>query len=124
MSSSALTPKFLVDENVRARLAKFIQNQGFDVKLVPKSISDSQVALISKKEKRVLITNDEDFTNYSGDELFALIWLKIPQADPKSLISSFEAIVENFQDFSGIMIILRVMKWDEFKLGEEIKSKN
>ena len=60
---SSLTPnlKFLVDENVRTELSRFLRIQGFDFKLAPKGASDKQLALISKTEKRILVTNDEDF---------------------------------------------------------------
>ena len=65
MSSSASRSelKFLLDENVDARLGKFLKSEGFNVISAPKGFSNGKLAPISKSEKSILITNDEDFTD-------------------------------------------------------------
>ncbi|MEK6860878.1 MAG: DUF5615 family PIN-like protein, partial [Nanoarchaeota archaeon] len=91
----SLTPdlKLLLDENVRIELSRFLKTQGFNFTFAPKGATDKQLALISKKEQRILVTNDEDFQWFTKDEIYSVIWLWIPQNDPKSLISSFKKLI-------------------------------
>lgn len=117
---SSLTPihTFLLDENVRIELFRFLQNRGFDVKLAPKAASDTRLLEISKNEQRILVTNDEDFVGSSTNEVFALIWLRMPQNDPKILIKTFEKLLKDVGNFSGKLFILKPGAWEEFTLGE------
>lgn len=116
MPSSILNHKFIIDENVHHELRSLLQKSGQDVTLAPKSASDSRLAAISKKEKRILITNDQDFFNYSKDELFSFVWLKIKQGDDKSLLRSFEKLLKEFKRFQGRSVILENDKWKDFPL--------
>ena len=126
MSSSTPSPKFkfLLDENVRIDLYKFLQSNGFDIKVAPKGASDSFLASLSKTEKRILITNDEDFADYSDDKIFSVVWLKIPQNNPKSLISSFTKLVNEFNKFSGRLVVLEAENWKDFPLPKDIYYKS
>lgn len=111
--------KFLLDENVRIELAKFLKSKSFDIKFAPKSASDSTLTSISKKEKRILVTNDQDFIDYDKDKIFSLVWLRIPQNDAKLLVESFDKLLREFNDFSGNLIALNPDGWESFPLGEE-----
>ncbi len=57
--------KFLLDENVDHPLASFLSSLDHDVTSIAfdytKSIKDTDVLSIARKEKRILITNDLDF---------------------------------------------------------------
>ena len=53
--------KFLVDENVKLRLAKMLLAAGHDVKLAKRGSSDKEIAVTAKKESRIIITHDNDF---------------------------------------------------------------
>ncbi len=72
--------RFLSDENFRSDVVKFLQNRGHDVKVAPKGSLDRHVAALAKKEKRVLLTNDTDFSislqfppcDYSGILVFRI----------------------------------------------------
>ncbi|MBF0489134.1 MAG: DUF5615 family PIN-like protein [Candidatus Omnitrophica bacterium] len=55
--------QFLSDENFRLDVVEYLENQGHDVKKVSRRSSDSNVASLAKKEKRILLTNDSDFAN-------------------------------------------------------------
>src|SRR3972149_11330311 len=107
-STSNPKPKFLLDENVRIDLYKFLKSSGFDIKVAAKAASDSSLAALSKAEKRIFVTNDEDFSDYPNDRIFSVIWLRIPQNDPKSLISSFTKLINEFNEFSDRLVILEV----------------
>jgi predicted nuclease of predicted toxin-antitoxin system len=58
--------RFLLDESVELRLGRFLRSLGHDVTAIvrdyARSISDIDVLAVAYSEKRVLITNDKDFT--------------------------------------------------------------
>jgi predicted nuclease of predicted toxin-antitoxin system len=62
--------KFLLDENIDARLLPFLQDLGHDVTSVAKDyrygLLDEDVLEMAHQEHRILITNDRDF----GDLIF------------------------------------------------------
>lgn len=113
--------KFLLDENVNRKLFKFLKKNGFDVRLSPVSASDKELAVISIAEKRILVTNDEDITEYSETNIFSVIWLRISQADSDTLIKSFYLLIQQFNKFRGRLIVLEKEKWKEYPLTVEIK---
>ncbi len=119
MPSSTLNLKFLLDENVRIELSRFLKDQSLDYKLAAKGASDKQLATISKVEKRIVITNDEDFQWFTKDRIYCVIWLWIPQNDPKSLISSFKKLISECKDFSGKIITLNPKDWSASPLYEK-----
>lgn len=116
MLSLTPNPRFLLDENVRRDLYRFLISQNFDVKLAPNATSDSKVAQISNLEERILVTNDEDFSDYSKKKVFSVIWLRIPQNDSKALIASFKKILNGCSEFKGRLLILKVNTWQNFPL--------
>lgn len=124
MSASIRIRKFLLDENVHQQLRAFLQSHGLDVKIAPKAVSDKQLAGLSKKEKRILVTNDEDFTTYTSREVFAIIWLRIPQSNTVILISSFEKLIKSNKSLSGKLVILGKVKYEIFSLGKKIKPED
>lgn len=124
MPSSTPNPqslKFLIDENVKIKLAKSLGDQDFDIKLTPKTSSDSIVASLSFKEKRILVTNDEDFQWYSKEEIYSVVWLWIPQNDTQGLINSFKKLIDECTDFAGKIIILEKNEWRSYSLPIIVK---
>jgi len=61
--------RLLADENVRKRLVKVLVESGHDVKKAEKGTKNSALFSLAKKEKRILLTND---TEFSDDELYPL----------------------------------------------------
>ena len=116
LSTPSLPPTFLFDENVRVELARVLKAEGFDVKVVPRSSPDDFAASVSKREERVLVTNDFDFCEYTKDEIFGVIWLRIPQNNPKELIASFGKLLNQLKVFSGRLITLEMSKWTDLPL--------
>jgi predicted nuclease of predicted toxin-antitoxin system len=57
--------RFLLDENVDARLATFLRELGHDVQAIavdyPHALADEDVLAIALSERRVLVTGDQDF---------------------------------------------------------------
>lgn len=120
MSSLILNPKFLLDENVRIELSRFLISKDFDIILAPKSAKDTTLAQLSFKQKYILVTNDEDFCNYSKDKVFAVVWLRIPQNDPKGLLDAFEKLISECKNYTGRLVILEINKWTSSPLSKNI----
>ena len=120
MSSSTPNLRFLIDENVRIELFRLLQAKGFDVKQVIPSSSDKEITRISRKEQRILITNDEDFIKCGKDEIYSFIWLRIPQNDKEGLISSFTKMINECKTYKGNVVVLKPNSWESFPLGEDI----
>ena len=57
-SASRSELRFLLDENVKSRVGKFLESGGFDVLLAPKGFSDGRLADISKTEGLLILTAD------------------------------------------------------------------
>ena len=121
MLLSTPNPRFLLDENVRTGLAQFLKANGFDVASASKSAPDSQLAEISKKEQRILITNDSDFEEYTRNQIHAVILLKIPQNDEESLVSSFKRLITKNENLLGKLVVLKKDGEDVFPLAVEFK---
>ncbi len=117
-SASRSKPKFLLDENVKKELLQFLKSQGYDVISKPKGLTNGRLAAYSKSESRVLVTNDADFTDpllFSREKIFSVVWLQVPQDNPKSLISSFSALLAGFSKLSGLEGQLIVLKENSFE---------
>lgn len=117
MSLSTLTPKFLLDENVRVELLRFLQTEGRDAIRAVKSATDKELAQQSLEQHRVLVTNDEDFSWCAESEIFAVVWLRIPQHDAQSLRNSFAKLLSECAQFNGKLILLKPGGWNEVSLG-------
>lgn len=118
MSLSTHKTKFLLDENVRIELFHFLQDKGYDAVCARKQSTDKELAQLSLQEDRVLVTNDEDFSYYSKSEIFAVVWLRIPQADSRALHDAFVMLMGECDDFSDKLIILETDEWRAVLLGK------
>ena len=112
-------PKFLIDENVKRELLDFLKKEGWDVKTLAKGAKDKTLAQVSKREKRVLVTNDEDFSYYKKSESFSVVLLKIPQSDSENLIVEFEKVLKQVENFGNNLFILRVGNFETVPLEED-----
>lgn len=114
--------KFLLDENVKRRLERFLSSKGFNVTRSPEGISNGELASLSKSEKRVLVTNDSDFTDpvlFPKEKVFSVIWLRIPQNEPESLLKSFSRLLKEKgapEDFEGKLIVLKKEVFEAYPL--------
>lgn len=116
MSSSIPKVRFLLDENVRKELFVFLQKMQISIRVVPKGASDEMVTQISRKEKRIIVTNDQDFSEYPKNTVFSVVWLKIPQNDPQSLVAMFDQLLKECKKFNGKLIVLERNTWKDWPL--------
>ena|ERR1035437_8015147 len=121
MSSSTRLIRFLLDENVRIELGKDLRSQGFNCKFAAKGSSDRVLAELSKKEQRILVTNDADFSIVAAGNIFSVIWLRLPQNNPALLITSFERVLAECKNFQSRIVILEPSGWSNHPLPKEIK---
>jgi predicted nuclease of predicted toxin-antitoxin system len=102
--------KFLLDENVKKELLPFLKKD-FDVIFKPKRLSNGELAELSKSEQRIFVTNDWDFTDkfsYNKETIFSIVWLRIPQDKPESLLREFSKLIDenSSENFEGKFITL------------------
>ncbi len=53
--------KILADENVKAKLVKFLNGTGINTEYAPKSLKNSKLFNYACEQKRILLTHDKDF---------------------------------------------------------------
>lgn len=94
MSSS--TPiRFLLDENVRIELATLLSEREIDFVVAKKASGDKTLASISVAEKRIVVTNDIDFSKMRKGDVFCVVWLRLPQNDPELLLKKFGQMLDD-----------------------------
>lgn len=118
MSSSIPKLRFLLDENVRIELGKWLQAQQFDVKTLPKGTADKMLCSISLKEERLLVTNDTDFSLLPRGKVFAVVWLRVPQKEVDMLVNCFQKCLSECKEFKGHLILIEPKGWRSFPLAE------
>ena len=102
--------KFLADENILTSLVKELRKKGHDVKDIKEEqligISDNILLNLAKKDNRILITFDKDFTNLSAFPLQAhcgVIVLRYKNKHTSSVVPRFctlveSSVIEKFED--------------------------
>jgi predicted nuclease of predicted toxin-antitoxin system len=99
--------KFLLDENIDARLHPFLQERGHDVTSVAKDyyygLVDEDILAMAYQEERIIITNDRDFGElifrqgrpHSGVILFRLTPF---DADIQLRKKRLQHVLDNYSD--------------------------
>mgnify|MGYP001614298404 CR=1 FL=1 len=125
--------RFLLDENVKKELLKFLKSEGYDAAFKPKGLSNGELAAFSKSEQRILVSNDEHFTDplkFPKDKLFSVVWLRVSQGNPGALLKSFSLLLKSKskpEDFEGFLITLKdgdfeaseILSVSEFKFSKK-----
>jgi len=120
MSSSK--SKFLLDENVRIELAEFLKTTGTDAVRVPKGLKNGQIAALSVREGRIVVTNDEDFTAFPKSAIHGVVWLRIPQEAPDVLVRTFSKLLDSGEGFDGRLVMVWPERWEAFPLLIETRA--
>lgn len=103
--------RFLLDENVRVELDTFLKKKGMFVKRLPKGATDKELAIASREEKLVVVTNDEDFLSFPIGQVFATVLLRIPQHDASALFVAFENLLSECTTWESHSIVLHIKEW-------------
>jgi len=113
--------KFVFDENVHHGLFSFLIKLGHDVKLSPKSVTNSEVFNLAIMEERILITRDAHFSNsslYPPSKNFGIWLLRIPPRDLEAQKKSILNLLSQFaraEEFEGKVVILSPEKFEFMK---------
>jgi len=120
MLSSQHTIKFLFDENVKRELFEFLNSERYNAISKPKGLSNGKLAEFSKSEKRVLVTNDEDFLEFNKEQIFSIVWLRIRQEKLESLLRAFSRLLKEIksEDFEGNLVILNEERFEIYPLSK------
>ena len=86
--------RFLSDENVPAKLTRFIASLDHEITAIPASTPDVRIIEKANKEKRVIITLDRDFEILSRTLSFNAILIRIHPPYADSLIESFRNLLK------------------------------
>lgn len=98
--------RFLLDQNVEARIGTVLTDHGHDTSRVgrdyPPGLPDRDVLAIAHREQRILITYDKDFGDlifqhqllHAGVILLRLSW----DAPAQQVIGALEQLLVNHQD--------------------------
>lgn len=76
----------------------------------------------------MLVTNDSDLIDpvlYSKERVFCVVWLRVPQNRPRSLIGAFSLLLKDMGregEFEGKLIVLYEGRFDVSPLGTTVKS--
>jgi len=96
--------QFKIDENLPVELAELLARAGHNAKTVNdqklKGAQDSHLINICKKENRVFITFDTDFSDintYPPEEFNGIIVLRLGSQSKQHVLKIFQDIIPNFE---------------------------
>lgn len=105
--SSSIPIRFLLDENIRIELATLLSEREIDFTSAKKASGDKTLASISLAEKRIIVTNDIDFSEMCKGDVFSVVWLRLPQNDPVLLLEKFGAMLDDISvRYADSLVIL------------------
>ncbi|MEK7101534.1 MAG: DUF5615 family PIN-like protein [Patescibacteria group bacterium] len=102
--------RFLVDENVRNEVARFLSKFG-DAVHVSKGASDATIMEVCEKEWRILITHDKDFVNtvaYPPKKYAGIVLIRIHPPKPEVIIGALSNLFASHDEdaLDGRLVIL------------------
>ena len=101
--------RVLLDENIPIQLQKVLQAHGHDVACATAASADAELASRARREKRILITLDSDFTNrllYPPTEM-TVIHLRIHPPKKEWLVEAVTRLLESSKELRGLVIVER-----------------
>ena len=91
--------KFITDENIPISLVNAIRQKGHSVKDIKEEklqgVKDSAIMLLSREEKRIIITLDKDFATYPLESHRGVILLRYKNKNSYNLIAQFNPFLDS-----------------------------
>ncbi len=94
--------QFKIDENLPVEIAELLIQTGYDAKTVYdqnlKGVKDSHLINICKKENRILVTFDTDFSDintYPPKKFNGIIVLRLGSQSKQHVLNIFQRIISN-----------------------------
>jgi len=95
--------KFKIDENMPIEITESLRNVGYDSATLPEQkltgTSDANLAAICRKEKRILLTLDNDFADirtYPPDKFPGIIVMRLNRQDKLHVLEVFSHAMRLF----------------------------
>lgn len=103
--------KLLADENLPDELVDVLRDKGYNISSVIPGTDDPDIARLAKKERRILLTQDKDFSNilwYPPKNFCGIIRIKFHPPIIQDILSALEDLFQRFsqKDLNGKLIIL------------------
>ena len=102
-------PKFLLDENIRIEIKKFLKSKGFSAEYAAKGVSNGRLALLAKDKSLVLVSRDSDFLNRSmfpPKEFSGIMVFVIHPPTVEKLIKALSSLLADVSEFKGKLFIV------------------
>ena len=99
--------RFLADENVPSKLARFIVSLNHDIRSMPSSTADTGIIERANQENRVIITLDRDFEILAASFSFNAVLMRIHPPYADSLIKAFQNLLkeESLENIRGLNLL-------------------
>lgn len=98
--------RFFADMNISPRTVRLLREQGWDIlrvsEVLPASAKDLEVLEFARRERRVVITQDLDFSvllALSGYSSPSLITLRLPFPEPETVARRLLEVVPQVESF-------------------------
>jgi hypothetical protein len=108
---------------VRAELDAYPREEGFEVKRLSKGAPDQSLAAVSREERLVIVTNDEDFSVMPSAKVFSVVLLRLPQRDVDALHGTFDPLLAECKDWKECLILLDRIRWKPLLLSPKRKNR-
>ena len=111
--------KFLADENIRREVISFLDSSGYDVVSTLKGSRDSEIAKKARKEKRIIVTHDNDFANrllYPPAEFSGIVLIKIHPPTKELIIKALKNLFNTLSP-SELGRKLVILEPEGFRIG-------
>jgi predicted nuclease of predicted toxin-antitoxin system len=106
--------RFLLDQDVYALTARFLENAGHDVIQVKQlglsQASDEEILRTAQEQNRILVTRDRDYGNLVFIRAIGtgVIYLKILPSTVNSVHNEFARIIQNYseKELAGAFVVV------------------
>ena len=88
-----------------------MRSSGSDIVFAPKGLSDIDIGVLAKKEGRIILSHDHDFTDLSKfppKDFPGIVWLSLNPPTLENVVRSLESLLVKLkpEDFVGKLIVI------------------
>lgn len=103
--------RILLDEDVDVKVLKWLNSNGHDAVRVPSGLQNGRVIQLARREGRILLTRDTDFSNrlfYPPSQLLGIVILRIHPPRYEQLVAELHKLFANLAetDIQGKTVIV------------------
>ena len=103
--------RFIVDENIPRKVPKALIAKGFDVLIAPRKSEDIEIGKIAQRERRIILSQDKDFTNsviFPPKNFHGIIRIRIHPPIASDILNALENLFFQCspEDLEGELILV------------------